>query len=61
MLATTADPDVRTCGVCLNHVYRSESEREIVEHASQGHCVAVPVYELPCDEDYTIGFMGAIE
>lgn len=42
-LASTPDPKVRTCGVCLQSIYLSETDDQAAAHAQLGHCVAVDV------------------
>jgi hypothetical protein len=41
-LAPTGEPTVRACEGCGEQVHRCESVREAEEHATRGHCNAVP-------------------
>ena len=36
----TNNPKVRHCGVCSQNVHFCDTEKEIMRHANQGHCVA---------------------
>ena len=59
-LAETADPAVRTCGVCLQSVYRCETDDQVAVHAKLGHCVALYMPDpLPSDDDCC--FLGEVE
>lgn len=42
-LQLTDDPEVRFCPVCQQSVYLCTSDRDFLERAQQGHCVAVPM------------------
>jgi len=49
-LATTDDPQVRTCGACLKLVYYCQSRDEVADHARLGHCVAIAPDEPNAEE-----------
>lgn len=61
-LAETADPAIRTCGVCLQSVYRCETDEQVAAHARLGHCVAI-VKEPDDDDDdcWTLGQIVEVE
>jgi len=42
-LQLTDNPQVRFCPTCQQPVYLCTSDRNFLERAQQGHCVAVPV------------------
>ena len=42
----------RYCGSCQQNVYLCENETELLEHAKQGHCVAIAT-EIPPFDRYT--------
>lgn len=39
-LAATSDPSVRHCGRCGSDVHFCTTDRETIEHAKAGHCIA---------------------
>lgn len=46
-LPETADPTVRSCGVCERQVHLCSTPGEFVRAAEQGHCVAIPRQAFP--------------
>ena len=57
-LAETADPAVRTCGVCLQQVYHCETPDEVAAHAKLGHCIALLQV---LDKDDSTCWLGEVE
>jgi len=57
-LQPTRDARIRMCDVCLQPVFRCESDAEAADHARQGHCVAVRV-EDPSGE--SVEYMGEMD
>jgi hypothetical protein len=57
-LAATADPTIRICGVCLQHVYHCDTPSEVTAHAKLGHCIALVQVQ---DDDDSTTWLGEVE
>jgi len=44
-LATTADESIRHCSTCERSVFLCTNDKEAIEHARQGDCIAMPMLD----------------